>query len=90
MDGRPKRIKKFAFTIVCVYNRLRVDGALKYARAYMQIGRYAPDGYPSTPKFKLVVESKCSVQTFNWSIQTFNLAIQPLTSLIQTDQTCNL
>ena len=27
MDGRPKRIKKFAFTIVCVYNRLPVDGA---------------------------------------------------------------
>ena len=27
MDGRPRRIKKFAFTIVCVYNRLRVDGA---------------------------------------------------------------
>ena len=25
--GRPKRIKKFAFTSVCVYNRLRVDGA---------------------------------------------------------------
>ena len=30
VDGRPKRIKKFAFTIVCVYNRLRVDGALVY------------------------------------------------------------
>ena len=29
VDGRPKRIKKFAFTIVCVYNRLRVDGALE-------------------------------------------------------------
>ena len=28
MDGRPKRIKKFAFTSVCVYNRLRVDGTL--------------------------------------------------------------
>ena len=28
VDGRPKRTKKFAFTIVCVYNRLRVDGAL--------------------------------------------------------------
>ena len=28
MDGRPKRIKKFGFTSVCVYNRLRVDGAL--------------------------------------------------------------
>ena len=28
VDGRPKRIKKFAFTSVCVYNRLRVDGAL--------------------------------------------------------------
>ena len=28
VDGRSKRIKKFAFTIVCVYNRLRVDGAL--------------------------------------------------------------
>ena len=27
---RPKRIKKFAFTSVCVYNRLRVDGALNY------------------------------------------------------------
>ena len=27
MDGRPKRIKKFAFTSVCVYNRLRVGGA---------------------------------------------------------------
>ena len=27
MDGRHKRIKKFAFTSVCVYNRLRVDGA---------------------------------------------------------------
>ena len=26
VDGRPKRIKKFAFTIGCVYNRLRVDG----------------------------------------------------------------
>ena len=24
---RPKRIKKFAFAIVCIYNRLRVDGA---------------------------------------------------------------
>ena len=31
MDGRPKRIKKFAFTSVCVYNRLRVDGALRDA-----------------------------------------------------------
>ena len=29
VDGRPKRIKKFAFTSVCVYNRLRVDGALE-------------------------------------------------------------
>ena len=28
MDERPKRIKKFALTSVCVYNRLRVDGAL--------------------------------------------------------------
>ena len=28
VDGRPKRIKKFAFTSVCVYNRLRVDGAV--------------------------------------------------------------
>ena len=27
VDGSSKRIKKFAFTIVCVYNRLRVDGA---------------------------------------------------------------
>ena len=27
-DGRSKRIKKFAFTIVCVYNRLRVDRVL--------------------------------------------------------------
>ena len=27
VDGRPKRIKKFAFTSVCIYNRLRVDGA---------------------------------------------------------------
>ena len=27
VDGRPKRIKKFAFTSVCVCNRLRVDGA---------------------------------------------------------------
>ena len=27
-DGRAKRIKKFAFTSVCVYNRLRVDGAV--------------------------------------------------------------
>ena len=27
VDGRPKHIKKFAFTSVCVYNRLRVDGA---------------------------------------------------------------
>ena len=64
MDGRPKRITEFAFAIVCVYSRLRVEGALKYARAYMQIGRYAPDEYPSTPKFKLVVESKRSVQAF--------------------------
>ena len=30
MDGRPKRIKMFAFTSVCVYNRLRVDGAFEY------------------------------------------------------------
>ena len=30
VEGRPKRIKKFAFTGVCVYNRLRVDGALVY------------------------------------------------------------
>ena len=30
MDGRPKRIKKFAFTSVCVYNRLRVDGASSF------------------------------------------------------------
>ena len=29
MDGGSKRIKKFAFTSVCVYNRLRVDGALR-------------------------------------------------------------
>ena len=29
VDGRPKRIKKFAFTSVCVYNRLRVDGVLE-------------------------------------------------------------
>ena len=36
MDGRPKRIKKFAFTIVGVYNRLRVDGALlAVVRLYM-------------------------------------------------------
>ena len=30
MDGRPKRLKKFAFTSVCVYNRLLVDGALGF------------------------------------------------------------
>ena len=29
VDGRPRRIKKSAFTIVCVYNRLRVDGAVE-------------------------------------------------------------
>ena len=28
MDGRPKRIKKFARASICVYNRLRVDGAI--------------------------------------------------------------
>ena len=28
VDGRPKGIKKFPFTSVCVYNRRRVDGAL--------------------------------------------------------------
>ena len=28
VEGRPKRIKKFAFTSVCVYNHHRVDGAL--------------------------------------------------------------
>ena len=34
MDGRPKRIKKFALASVCVYNRLRVDGAkVRAARA---------------------------------------------------------
>ena len=33
MDGRPKRLKKFAFTIVWVYNRLRVDEALVLLRA---------------------------------------------------------
>ena len=27
VDGRPKHIKKFAITSVCIYNRLRVDGA---------------------------------------------------------------
>ena len=27
VDGRPKRIKMFPFTSVCIYNRLRVDGA---------------------------------------------------------------
>ena len=26
MDGSPKRIKRFVFTSVCFYNRLRVDG----------------------------------------------------------------
>ena len=29
VDGRPRRIKTSAFTIVCVYNRLRVDGAVE-------------------------------------------------------------
>ena len=39
MDGRPKRIKKFAFTSICVYNRLRVDGALIRARgATLKVG----------------------------------------------------
>ena len=33
VDGRPKRIKKFAFTSVGVYNRLRVDGASVYLDA---------------------------------------------------------
>ena len=28
VDRRPKRIKKYAFTSVCVFNRFRVDGAL--------------------------------------------------------------
>ena len=32
VDGRPKRIKKFAFTSVCVYNRRRVDRALEASR----------------------------------------------------------
>ena len=27
MDGRPKRIKMFAFTIVCVYDRLRLQSS---------------------------------------------------------------
>ena len=31
VDGRPKRIKKFAFTSISVYNLLRVDGALEEA-----------------------------------------------------------
>ena len=34
-DGRPKRIRKFAFTIVCVYNRLRVDGAIDLCRGML-------------------------------------------------------
>ena len=32
VDGRPKRIKKFAFTSVYVYNRLRVSGAFQTGR----------------------------------------------------------
>ena len=37
MDGRPKRIKKFAFTIVCFCNRLRVDGALIFSFSEVEI-----------------------------------------------------
>ena len=37
VDGRPKRIKKFAFTSVCVYNRLRVDGALAILRIFQKV-----------------------------------------------------
>ena len=36
VDRRPKRIKKFAFTSVCVYNCLRVDGALDVAKKYVE------------------------------------------------------
>ena len=34
VNGKPKRIKKFAFTIVCVYNRLPVDAALVISKIY--------------------------------------------------------
>ena len=45
MDGRPKRKYKFAFTSVCVYNRLRVDGAgvvvenVKFGNSTLSFGR---------------------------------------------------
>ena len=43
VDGRPKRIKKFAFTSVCVYNRLRAFSELQIiARNYWFIALFAP------------------------------------------------
>ena len=37
MDRRPKCLKKFAFSSVCVYNRLRVDGALVCSSGSRQV-----------------------------------------------------
>ena len=46
VDGRPKRIKKFAFTSVCVYNRLRVDGVSvigsKFSRQFFNQSKLKP------------------------------------------------
>ena len=44
VDGRPKRIKKFAFTSVCVYNRLRAFSELQILarNCYWFIALFAP------------------------------------------------
>ena len=52
MDGRPKRIKKFAFTSVCVYNRLRVDGAKEIRHT-----REKSIGRPTSPRTSVFLEA---------------------------------
>ena len=49
VDGRRKRMKKFAFTSVCVYNRLRVGGALAFlAAVFWDVTQCCPLDWRST------------------------------------------
>ena len=68
VDGRPKRIIKFAFTSVCVYNRLRVDGDYKSIKLTSQFmgGKRA-----SGTKHARFRETVCKILSLLLPLKTF-------------------
>ena len=68
VDGRPKRIKKFAFTSVCVYNRLRVNGAWVYAAPWCYESKSSLAGVRWRPLNEPSAEHDDFCRCLYWSV----------------------